>query len=138
MYEDDEDMDQYDSGSWDYDRYVADMVEAAEAEAQKPGKGSSKPAKPRKAVGGTYDASLDGKRLESLLEAVERVMADGQWHTLAGIRESAGQGSETGIGARLRELRQQGHTVDRRRVPGASGLWEYRLVTSKSKPFRFE
>lgn len=81
--------------------------------------------------GETYDPLHDRERLGSQLWAVRRLMDDGQWRTLAEIREDVG-GSEAGISARLRDLRKSrwgGFVIERRRRGEASaGLWEYRLA----------
>ena len=55
-------------------------------------------------------------------------MGDQHWRTLHEIASWVG-GSETGISARLRDLRKDGYTVNRRRVTGANGLWEYSAQT---------
>ena len=78
-------------------------------------------------AGKTYDPALDEERLTKLLGRVFELMRDGEWRTLAQIRERVG-GSETGISAKLRDLRKArfgGYAVDARRADG--GLWEYRL-----------
>ena len=77
--------------------------------------------------GTTYNTALDRQRLTGQMLAVYKLMRDGLWRTLDQIREVAG-GSETGVSARLRDLRKAqfgGHTVEGRRVAG--GLWEYRV-----------
>ena len=63
----------------------------------------------------------DVERLTSAKERVQRFMADGQWHTASEIREVGGS---EGL-RRLRELRQDGHVIDKRKVKG--GLYEYRV-----------
>ena len=81
-----------------------------------------------------YSGALDGDRLTSQLQAVQALMQDGTWRTLAEIRAALGRGSEAGLSARLRESRTRqagGWTVERqRRGDPKVGLWEYRL----SKP----
>ena len=75
----------------------------------------------------TFDALLDGPRLNTLAGAVASLLADGQWRSLGEIRAGVGRGSEAGISARLRELRgKYGYAVEKRRV-GRSGLWQYRI-----------
>jgi len=76
----------------------------------------------------TYSGPLDGDRLTSQLEAVQALMQDGVWRTLAEIRTALGRGSEAGLSARLREIRGKRKTVERqRRGDPQHGLWEYRL-----------
>jgi len=75
-----------------------------------------------------YSGALDGDRLTSQLEAVQALMQDGVWRTLAEIRTALGRGSEAGLSARLREIRGKRKTVERqRRGDPQHGLWEYRL-----------
>lgn len=74
----------------------------------------------------------DTKRLGDQLERVRAVMADSQWRTLPELSRLA-RGSEASVSARLRQLRSMGHQVDRRRVPEANGLFEYR-VSNASQP----
>jgi len=57
------------------------------------------------------------------VQQVFDIMKDGNWYTIPQLRERTGQ---EGADRRMRELRQNGYTVDRRRV-GDSRLWEYRL-----------
>ena len=81
--------------------------------------------------GSTFDPVLDGPRLTKQLERVLRLMRDEQWRTLAEIGFEVGSASEAGVSARLRDLRKAkhgGYTVERRRVPGARGLHQYRLL----------
>ena len=78
--------------------------------------------------GKTFDAALDGERLNSALGKVYAVMLDHQWHTLDELAAKAGC-SPQGASARCRDLRKPrfgGHVVERRRVEG--GLWVYRLL----------
>jgi hypothetical protein len=80
--------------------------------------------------GVTFDPALDGHRLTGQLARVYALMADGHWRTLRQIAAAAG-GTEAAVSARLRDLRKSkfgGHTVERRRVAGANGLWEYRVA----------
>lgn len=79
----------------------------------------------------TYDGTLDGPRLTTLLGRVLGALSDGTWWTLGELKARC-WGSEAGISARIRELRKRhagGHTILRRRrgAPQA-GLWEYRMV----------
>ncbi len=78
--------------------------------------------------GETFDEKLDGDRLRSQLERVRRFMANHSdyWYTLAEIADELGY-PEASISARLRDLRKQGYTVQRRRVITQHGLWEYRV-----------
>ena len=79
----------------------------------------------------TYDPVLDGPRLRSQHQRIEALMADGRWRTLAAVVAAVGAVSEAGVSARLRELRQPkhgGYRVEHRRVLGARGLWEYRVL----------
>jgi hypothetical protein len=82
--------------------------------------------------GETFDAARDENRLTTQLEAVKALMLpDGQYRTLAEIAAATG-GSEAGVSARLRDLRKPrfgSYRVERRRVPGAAGLHEYRVFT---------
>lgn len=81
--------------------------------------------------GATYQSELDAPRLRSELERVRELMLDGQWRTLAEIREVTG-GSEAGVSARLRDLRKDrhgAHTVERRRRGNPkAGVFEYRVL----------
>jgi hypothetical protein len=61
------------------------------------------------------------------LRRVELIMRSGDWFTLAELASYA-NGSEAGVSARLRDLRQPkhgGYIVERERVSG--GLWRYRV-----------
>lgn len=84
--------------------------------------------------GATYDPAKDHVRLTKNLQRVYDLMKGGEWWTipeLAEYLEPTGPMAQTGIGARLRDLRQPrfgGHTVETRRRNGSGGLWEYRLV----------
>lgn len=87
-------------------------------------------ATPPKFSGNTFDEKNDRHRLESQFMRVFALMKDGQWRTLAEIREVVG-GSEAGISARLRDYRKcpYSRTVEKRlRDNPERGLWEYRLV----------
>lgn len=78
----------------------------------------------------TYLGDLDGERLTSQLDAVLALMGDGQWRTLSQIKAAIGRGSEAGLSARLREIRnsRRGVVERRRRGDPKNGLWEYRCL----------
>lgn len=73
----------------------------------------------------------DAKRLSKSLGKVYEDMSRGTWVTLDRLALIAGC-SVQGASARIRDLRKSqfgGHTIERRRMPGApAGVWEYRLV----------
>jgi hypothetical protein len=78
--------------------------------------------------GETYERQFDYERLNAQAQRVYRVMADGEWHTLADL-SAATNDPEASISARLRDFRKEefgGREVERRRVAG--GLFEYRLA----------
>jgi hypothetical protein len=80
--------------------------------------------------GATFEPELDHDRLLTLLNRVRDLMADGNWRTLAQIVQACG-GTEASVSARLRDLRKPkfgAHDVRRRRVCGADGLFEYRVI----------
>ncbi len=91
--------------------------------------------------GKTYDPALDEKRLKRQLGRVYEVMRDGQWRSLAELRtetcwhREVGEDTEASLSARLRDLRKDrfgGYVVEhRRRGDPKSGLFEYRLDTSR-------
>ena len=86
-------------------------------------------------AGSTYDPQLDGQRLGEQGQAVFDLMKDGQWRTIAEIGLHVA-GSQTGISARLRDLRKPefgGHTVERRRMQSKVGVWEYRLIVKSGQ-----
>ena len=61
--------------------------------------------------------------------AVFSVLADGKWRTLTEIsRALDGNYSESGISARVRQLRHDGFTIDKRKRAGSKNLWEYRIA----------
>ena len=64
-------------------------------------------------------------RIARLLDRVRALMRDGRPRTLRQIADACG-GSEAGVGARLRELRSQGWTVDK--VHHGGGLYLYTLT----------
>jgi hypothetical protein len=79
---------------------------------------------------GTFDSVVDGPRVKTQREAVEALMNDGAWRTLAAIAAHTGA-SEAGASARLRDLRKKeygGRTVERKRMAPGSGLYLYRVV----------
>lgn len=70
----------------------------------------------------------DIPRLEKQLERVAAIMSDGQWRTLGQIAAKTGD-PEASISARLRNLRQAGNRVERKRINGPTkGLHAYRLA----------
>ena len=88
--------------------------------------------------GATYDAAKDEKRLTRLLDAVGDALRSGGRWTLRDLQQQCG-GSEAGISARIRDLKQvanggnyergvrvreTGHDIHKERVAD-SGLWEY-------------
>ncbi len=79
--------------------------------------------------GPTFDAAIDGPRLGNQLAEVLNVMRGGCWRTLDEIIAAVGRGTQTGISARLRDLRKPkfgGWSVESRRR-SENGLWEYRV-----------
>lgn len=85
--------------------------------------------------GTTFDQQADEDRLKTQLGRVHSLMANGAWWTLKELAERSG-GTEASVSARLRDLRKErfgGYTVERQRVPGANGLWQYRIVTGSRK-----
>lgn len=79
--------------------------------------------------GATYDASLDRNRLEHQLGRVLEALAGGLWMTL-GELAAAAHAPEASVSARIRDLRKPkfgGYRIERRRVPGENGLFQYRL-----------
>jgi hypothetical protein len=78
--------------------------------------------------GKTYDPALDYARLNTQMKRVWSVIADKQWHSLAGISSRTGD-PEASVSARIRDLRKQkfgSHVIEERRV--TQGLHEYRLL----------
>ena len=85
--------------------------------------------------GVTIESDADRDRLTGQLDRVRTLMLDGRWRTLAEIARLV-NGSEAGVSARLRDLRKShfgGHAVERRRVEGAGGLHEYRVVAASHR-----
>jgi hypothetical protein len=73
----------------------------------------------------------DEARLARQQQAVGTFMADHGWHTLHEISDRTGA-PEASVSARLRDLRKPRfgeHVIEKRRVEGHPGLWEYRLVS---------
>ena len=78
--------------------------------------------------GKSYDAGQDGQRLQTLQDRVYAILVRGGWWTLPELSNATG-GSQTGVAARVRDLRKPrwgGHQIERQRVAG--GLWQYRMV----------
>lgn len=78
--------------------------------------------------GETFDAVLDGERLNAQQQRVLTLMQDGHWRTLDEISQVTGD-PPASVSARLRDLRKERfgkHTVERRRR--TKGLFEYRLA----------
>ena len=86
--------------------------------------------------GATYSPTLDKERLGSQLERVRELMRDRVWRTIVEIHAKCG-GMETGISARLRDLRKEkfgGYEVEGKRVKGhrrVGGLWMYQVRPKK-------
>lgn len=82
--------------------------------------------------GETFDDDADGVRLTLQFRRVRALMSDGAWRTLAEIAQRV-DAPEASVSARLRDLRKPrfgSFVVERRRVAGAKGLWEYRVLRS--------
>ena len=83
----------------------------------------------------TFDYSLDGNRLRTLRDRIRDLMLDGRWRTFSEIQLYCG-GSETGISAKLRDLRKTAYgayAVNRRRRGNPNyGLWEYQVKEKES------
>jgi hypothetical protein len=82
------------------------------------------------ADGDSFDPVLDGARLSNQLKRVRSIMVDHKWRSLRAIAAATG-GSEAGCSARLRDLRKEqfgGYVVERRRVSGLPGVWQYRVL----------
>ncbi len=77
--------------------------------------------------GSTFDARRDGERLSNQLDKVRGLMKQnhGLWQTLAFI-SAVVDAPEASVSARLRDLRREGLTIERRYV--RRGLWEYRVA----------
>lgn len=96
-----------------------------------------RPYKPRRHPefdGETYKALFDRKRLMTCQKAVQEIMSDGKWTTLAVLRRDlldlySIMASEAGISARIRDLRKPKcgrMIVESKRL--AKGLWQYRML----------
>ena len=77
--------------------------------------------------GETFDRERDGARLAAQEQRVFDLMKDGAWRGLKEISALTGD-PEASVSARLRGLRHEGHTVDRKYV--SRGLWHYRMVVA--------
>lgn len=81
-------------------------------------------------AGATYEPKFDDIRLHGQIARVRDALIDGQWRTLAELREKTGDG-EASISAQLRHLRRQchgGYLVEKRlRGERVNGLYEYRI-----------
>lgn len=78
--------------------------------------------------GADIDDARDTSRLSGQLRAILDLMADGQWHTLAGIAAVTGA-PEASVSAQLRNARKPrfgGYVVERRHV--SNGLYQYRVA----------
>lgn len=86
--------------------------------------------------GPDYDPGLDKDRLTGQIKRVYECMKDGMWRTLDEIHVATGD-PQASISAQLRHLRKPrfgGFSVEkRRRGEPSNGLYEYKLVTSKSE-----
>lgn len=83
--------------------------------------------------GPSYDAQIDGPRLECQMERIRALMLDGCWRTLPEIQGETGD-PEASISAQLRHLRKpefHSYTVEKRRRIPRCGLWEYRVVAGQ-------
>lgn len=86
--------------------------------------------------GDTYDRKADRWRLNKQHVRIYMVMRDADWYTLMYLSMQTGD-PEASISARLRDFRKErfgGHVVERRRVTGADGWWEYRLIWNEDVP----
>jgi hypothetical protein len=82
--------------------------------------------------GETFDPAQDQARLSIQLEKVKALMlGDNAWRTLEEIGAATGIRSVASVSARLRDMRKPrfgAYRVDRQRVPGGNGLYEYRVL----------
>ncbi len=76
-------------------------------------------------LGETFEPERDRERLGAQYCRVRDLMADGAWRSLSEIR-AATDYPEASISARLRDMRRDGYTVQRRRRTGVGGTFEYR------------
>ena len=74
--------------------------------------------------GETFDRERDGARLAAQEGRVYDLMKDGQFRGLREIAAITGD-PEASVSARLRGLRHDGHTVERKYI--SRGLWHYRM-----------
>ena len=90
-----------------------------------------------KISGVTFSEAFDRERLTGQMRRVYDIMLKGEWLTLNEIARKSfitfhSNDSQTGISARLRDLRKPSHgshsVESRRRGDASSGEWEYRLV----------
>lgn len=82
------------------------------------------------AVQQTGEPVADASRLSKQLNVVAACLGDGEWWTLPGLAERAGASTQS-VSARVRDLRKArfgSHVIERRKVTGAIGLFEYRMV----------
>jgi hypothetical protein len=75
--------------------------------------------------GESFDARRDGQRLSNQLDKVRHWMKGGSWWTLEGLHVATGA-PQASVSARIRDLRREGLTIERRYVE--RGLWEYRVA----------
>lgn len=79
--------------------------------------------------GDAYDPIEDDVRLTGQLQRVFHLMSDGAWHTVSQIVSMTGDPA-TSLPAQLRHLRKDrfgSYLVERRKVEGSRGLYQYRL-----------
>jgi hypothetical protein len=86
--------------------------------------------------GPTYQPAQDHTHLTGQLRRVYDAMAGGEWWTVPELEKAllpGGYVSQTGIAARIRDLRKPkfgGFSIEaRRRAGDGTHLWEYRIVT---------
>ncbi len=77
--------------------------------------------------GETFSPERDGQRLTCQLFRVRDLLLahNNTWFTLQGIARLV-EAPEASVSARLRDLRREGLTIERRYV--RRGLWEYRVA----------
>ena len=84
--------------------------------------------------GDTFDRKHDSERLTTQYQRVEAIMSDGYWRTISNIVAELGKRfpgthyAQTGISARLRDMRRRGWKVEHERIRANSGLYQYRAV----------
>jgi hypothetical protein len=72
----------------------------------------------------------DASRLSRQLDIVATCLGDGSWWTLPSLAERAAASTQS-VSARVRDLRKErwgSHTIERRKVVGSVGVYEYRMV----------